>query len=353
MLIYVSMRVLLFVILTSFSVISAKTQWTLRISPSLCSFKDLHYSTSSHDRELHIVYALARGYVFAFNLKNFSIDSIKLHGENISGEQHVLDAKNGRLLIGKGGMQIKYAIDVKTGKCSVFIPHRDDEQSHFSALYWNHTKERLGYFGGYGYHEVKNWIYEYDNQSQWNIVHANNANCNPPKRSLSRFILGDPKKPHLFIVSGGTGNCSGYQKEQFCQNGLSTIGNDMGNWCWLRDVFLYDYENYTFMNIIGPHEESMTHEGVGVYDFDNNAMYIVGGYIPRVRERTFHSYMSHNSLLRLRIGKDKKFQNVPAKTKGMNLYSWHDQHNYCAYYNPAHKSIVWFRNDGVWELSLN
>jgi len=109
----------------------------------------------------------------------------------------------------------------------------------------------------------------------------------------------------------------------------------------------------TFMNIIGPHEESMTHEGVGVYDFDNNAMYIVGGYIPRVRERTFHSYMSHNSLLRLRIGKDKKFQNVPTNTKGMNLYSWHDQHNYCAFYNPAHKSIVWFRNDGVWELVLD
>lgn len=353
MLFYVSMRVLLFTILISFSIISAKTQWTLRISPSLCSFKDLNYSTSSHDREQHIVYALARGYVFAFNLKNFSIDSIPLYGESIIGEQHVLDAKNGRLLIGNGGTQIKYAIDVKTGKCSVFIPHQDDEQSHFSALYWNRTKERLGYFGGYGYHEVKNWTYEYDNLSKWNIVHENNANCSIPKRSLSRFILGDPQKPQLFIVSGVTGNCSGYQKEQTCNGGLSAIGNDIGNWCWLRDIVLYDYENYTYKNIIGPHEKSMTHEGVGVYDFDSNDMYIVGGYIPRVRERTFHSYMSHNSLLRLRIGKDKKFQNVPAKTKGMKLYSWHDQHNYCAYYNPVHKSIVWFRNDGVWELSLN
>lgn len=83
MLFYVSMRVLLFTILISFSIISAKTQWTLRISPSLCSFKDLNYSTSSHDREQHIVYALARGYVFAFNLKNFSIDSIPLYGESM------------------------------------------------------------------------------------------------------------------------------------------------------------------------------------------------------------------------------------------------------------------------------
>jgi hypothetical protein len=268
----------------------------------------------------------------------------------VIGEQHVLDIKNNRLLYGNGGMSTKYAIDLATGKCSMFIPHRVDEQSHFSALYWNEITQRLGYFGGYGYHEVKNWVYEFDDY--WKIVHENTTNCNPPKRSLSRFVLGDPQKPHLFIVSGGTGNCSGDQKEQNCKGGLSIVGNDMGNWCWLRDIFLFDYETYTFKNIIGPHEESMTHEGIGAYDYEQNAMYIVGGYIPKVRERTFHSYMSHNSLLRLRIGKDKKFQNVPAKTKGMNLYSWHDQHNYCAYYNPAHKSIVWFRNDGVWELSL-
>ena len=347
---YVNMRVLFFLILTSFSIISAKPQWKLRIPPSQCSFKDLHYSTSSHDREKHTVYALARGYVYSFNLKDFTIDSIKLHGMPVIGEQHVLDIKNNRLLYGNGGMSTKYAIYLATGKCSMFIPHRVDEQSHFSALYWNEITQRLGYFGGYGYHEVKNWVYEFDDY--WKIVHENTTNCNPPKRSLSRFILGDPQKPHLFIVSGGTGNCSGDQKEQNCKGGLSIVGNDIGNWCWLRDIFLFDYETYTFKNIIGPHEESMTHEGIGAYDYEQNAMYIVGGYIPKVRERTFHSYMSHNSLLRLRIGKDKKFQNVPAKTKGMNLYSWHDQHNYCAYYNPAHKSIVWFRNDGVWELSL-
>ena len=350
MLLYVNMRVIFFLILTSFSIISAKPQWKLRIPPSQCSFKDLHYSTSSHDREKHTVYALARGYVYSFNLKDFTIDSIKLHGMPVIGEQHILDIKNNRLLYGNGGMSTKYAIDLATGKCSMFIPHRVDEQSHFSALYWNEITQRLGYFGGYGYHEVKNWVYEFDDY--WKIVHENTTNCNPPKRSLSRFILGDPKKPHLFIVSGGTGNCSGDQKEQNCKGGLSIVGNDIGNWCWLRDIFLFDYETYTFKNIIGPHEESMTHEGIGAYDYEQNAMYIVGGYIPKVRERTFHSYMSHNSLLRLRIGKDKKFQNVPAKTKGMNLYSWHDQHNYCAYYNPAHKSIVWFRNDGVWELSL-
>jgi hypothetical protein len=350
MLFYVNMRVLFFLILSSFSIISAKPQWKLRISPSQCSFKDLHYSTSSHDREKHIVYAIARGYVFSFNLKHFTIDSIKLHGMPIIGEQHVLDIKNNRLLYGNGGMATKYVIELETGKCSMFIPHRVDEHSHFSALYWNDKTQKLGFFGGYGYHEVKNWVYEFEDY--WKIVHENTANCNPPKRSLSRFILGDPQKPHLFIVSGGTGNCSGDQKEQFCKGGLSIVGNDIGNWCWLRDVFLFDYETYTFKNIIGPHEESMTHEGVGAYDYEHNTMYIVGGYIPKVRERTFHSYMSHNSLLRLRIGKDKKFETVQAKTKGMNLYSWHDQHNYCAYYNPAHKSIVWFRNDGVWELSL-
>ncbi len=344
------MRVLFFLIVTSFSIISAKPQWKLRIPPSQCSFKDLHYSTSSHDREKHTVYALARGYVFSFNLKDFTIDSIKLHGIPVIGEQHVLDVKNNRLLYGNGGMTTKYAIDLATGKCSIFIPHRVDEQSHFSALYWNEKTQRLGYFGGYGYHEVKNWVYEFDDY--WKIVHENTTNCNPPKRSLSRFILGDPQKPHLFIVSGGTGNCSGDQKEQNCKGGLSIVGNDMGNWCWLRDIFLFDYDTYTFKNIIGPHEESMTHEGIGAYDYEQNAMYIVGGYIPKVREKTFHSYMSHNSLLRLRIGKDKVFETVKASTKGMNLYSWHDQHNYCAYYNPAHKSIVWFRNDGVWELSL-
>lgn len=135
------MRVILILFMMSLSIMNAKPQWKLRIPPSKCSFHSLHYSTSSHDREQHIVYALAGGYVYSFNLKNFSMDSIKIHGASASGEQHVLDAKNGRLLIGKGGMLTKYAIDVNTGECTVFIPHRDDEQSHFSALYWNTQKD--------------------------------------------------------------------------------------------------------------------------------------------------------------------------------------------------------------------
>jgi hypothetical protein len=351
MFLYVNMRVLLIVMLISFSVGIAKPQWKLRIPPSTFSFKGLHFSTSSHDRDKHIVYALARGYVFSIDIKTFTIDSIKLQGIPAIGEQHVLDVKNNRLLYGKGGMLTKYAIDLATGTCSIFIPNQDDERSHFSSLYWNDKTERLGYFGGYGYHEVNNWIFEYENK-QWIKVYENIDNCNPPKRAFTRFILGHPQKPHLFLVSGLVGNCSGDQREQYCQGGLSAVGNDIGNWCWMRDVFLYDYEKHTFTNIIGPHEESMTHEGVGAYDFDNHVMYIVGGYIPRVRERTFHSYMSHNSLLRLRIGKDKNFKTVETNTNGMNLYSWHDQHHYGAYYNPANKSLVWLRNDGLWELEL-
>jgi hypothetical protein len=332
--------------------ISAKPQWKLRIPPNSFSFKELHYSTSSHDREKHIVYALARGYLFSINVKEFTIDSIRLHGVPVIGEQHVLDAKNNRLLYGRGGMREKFAINLTTGECSEFIPDNKDEHSHFSALYWNDKSEKLGYFGGYGYHEVKNWVFEYDNQKKWVNVHENIDDCNPPKRSLARFILGHPQKPHLYIISGISGNCSGEQREQVCKGGLSVIGNDMGNWCWLRDVFLYDYEQHTFTNIIGPHEKSMTHEGIAAYDFERNHMYIVGGYIPRVKERTYASYMSHNSILRLRIGKDKRFSKVDAHTKGMKLYSWHDQHNYAAYYNPAHKSLIWFRNDGLWELPL-
>lgn len=344
------MRVLLIVILSSFSIM-AKPQWKLRIHPSQFSFKDLHFSMLSHDRDKHIVYALARGYVFAVNVQSFTIDSIKLHGIPAIGEQHVLDINNNRLLYGNGGMLTKYAIDLATGACSIFIPNQDDEQSHFSTLYWNDKTQRLGFFGGYGYHQVRNWIFEYDN-TQWVNVHENIDDCNPPKRTLARFISGHPQKPHLFLVSGLFGNCSGNQLEQFCEGGLSSTTNNIGNWCWLRDVFLYDYEQHTFTNIIGPHEESMTHEGVGVYDFDDHAMYIVGGYIPRVRERKYDSYMSHNSILRLRIGKDKSFKKVETITKGMNLYSWHDQHNYGAYYNPAHKSLIWLRNDGLWELEL-
>ena len=183
-------------------------------------------------------------------------------------------------------------------------------------------------------------------------VYENIDNCNPPKRSLAPFILGHPNKPHLFLVSGLSGNCSGNQREQYCKDGLSSSTNNLGNWCWLRDVFLYDYEKHAFTNIIGPHEESMTHEGIGAYDFDDDAMYIVGGHIPKVKERTYYSDTSYNSILRLRIGKDKRFNKVETITKGMKLYSWHEQHKYGAYYNPAHKSLVWLRNDGLWELEL-
>lgn len=346
------MRVILFVLFTMFSIASGKPQWKQRILPSAFPFKDAHYSRMAHDRNQNIVYALSHGHIFLFNLNNFTIDSVRIHGESPSGEQFTLDAKHHRLIMGKGGMQIKFEIDINTGLCKILIPHREDEHSHFSALYWNDKLERVGYFGGYGHRRANNWAFEYDQHHNWIQVHENSDDCKPPKRLLSEFVLGHPEKPHLYLVSGLWGNCSGNQQEQQCSNGLSAIGNDLGSWCWLRDVFLYDYEQHTFTTIIGPHEQSITHEGIPAYDYKENTLYIIGGYIPKVRERSLESYISHNSILRLRIGKDKTFHHVPTITKNMNVYSWHDQHNMCAYYNPAKNSLLWFRNDGLWELQL-
>lgn len=330
--------------------VSAKPKWKLRIPTSVFSIKDLWLSTNAFDQGKNIVYAYGRGHIFSIHLNDNHIDSIPWKGKVLFEEKFTLDKTGNRLIFGNGGMQEKFAVDLSTGEINTYSKHRDDEESHFAALYWNEKKQRLGFFGGYGIYKVKNWAFEYDSLGNWITVHSNIDNCNPPKRTHANLILGHPDKPHLYVLSG-YGNCSGDQLEQQCVNGISQF-NDVGSWCWLRDLFLYDYEQHTFTQIIGPHEESMIIEGKGAYDFNNNVMYVVGGRKPILKENRIVNESFKNIILKFRIGRDKQFKVFETDTKLLKQSSIHEEYNSCPFYNPKQKSLIWFRSDGIWELPL-
>lgn len=330
--------------------IHAKPTWKLRIASSKFPTQDLQFSTNAYDRDKNIVYAFGRNHLFSIHLDDSRVDSTAWKSHIQLGDKFTLDAKRNRILFGLGGKKGKYAVDLLSGDVTPYSFHREDEESHYAALYWNEKKECLGYFGGYGFYQLRNWAFEYDGNGNWIAVSPNIDNCNPPKRTHSRFILGHPDKPHLYILSG-FGSCSGKQLEQTCVNGIAEK-NDLGSWCWLRDLFLYDYQQYTFTQIIGPHEESIKMEGVGVYDYHTNSFYIVGGRLPRIEGSNIIDDSFQNKVLKLRIGKDKTFKNFDTNTKGMKQTTWYEQYNYCAYYNPKRKSLIWVRSDGMWELQL-
>jgi len=344
------MRVFILFLVFIASLSAKKPTWILRIPPSVFSIEHLQFSTSAYDRDSNIVYAYGRNHLFSIHLNSNTVDSIPWKSEISFGDKFTLDSKGNRILFGLGGKKRKFAVDVTTGNVTPFSIHREDEESHYAGVYWNEYTHKLGYFGGYGFYKLRNWAHEYDGNGNWITVYPNIDNCIPPKRTHTNFILGHPKKPQLFIMSG-YGSCTGEQLEQSCPNGISEK-NDLGSWCWLRDVFLYDYQNYTFTNIIGPHEKSMTMEGIGAYDYHTNTLYIVGGRLPHFDSGKEIQEMFQNTVLKLRIGKDKAFKSLKANTKKMKQTKWYEQYNYCAFYNPTRKSLIWFRSDGMWELQL-
>ncbi len=343
------MRVL-FLSLLLFTTLNGKPQWELRIPDSSFSIQHLQFSTNAYDRENNIVYAYGRNYLYSIHLDTYHVDSIAYTSTIPLGDRFTLDKEGKRILFGLGGKEVKYAVDINTCEVTIYSNHKEDEESHYSALYWNDKNQRLGYFGGYGFYAVKNWAVEYEGNGNWVTVHPNIDNCNPPKRSHSNLILGHPDKSHLYVLSG-FGSCSGNQLEQECPGGKA-IRNDLGVWCWLRDLFLFDYEQHTFKQIIGPHEESIKMEGIGAFDYHTNTLYIVGGRFPHLIGNKSVDDAFQNKVLKLQIGKDKTFKNVQVGTKGMKQTTWYEQYNYCAFYNPKRKSLIWFRSEGMWELLL-
>jgi hypothetical protein len=262
------------------TLVSKKGGWELLIPASSFNFSETNFREGGFDPENAKLYSVFKnGSVNRFYVFDLNTNSVQtLESNSPPGEiyDYTYDFTNSRIIGTRVGRDRMFSIPLTGGTWTPFGNGGFDAESYGCATYWNPVSHRPGFFGGYGFFSVKNWVWENNGNAGWQNVFANTNNCQPPKRTgqIARNKLGDK----LFIFSG-QGSCDGNQFANSCS--LSQPwATDVGIFCWLKDLWELDLNTYTFKNILPPNSPSIVNEGGFAYDYNGDIFYNVGGYKP-------------------------------------------------------------------------
>lgn len=331
-----------------------KAGWELLIPASSYNINEINFRESGFDPVNSKLYSIFKnGQVNRFYEFDLSTNTVKnLPSNGAPGElyDHLFDFTNNRILATRVGRDKMYTIPISGGAWTQVGNGSFDAESYGCATFWNPVTKRPGFFGGYGFFSVKNWVWENNGISGWQNVFANTSNCQPPKRTsqIARNLTGDK----IYIFSG-QGSCDGNQFASSCSIS-SPWATDVGIFCWLRDIWELDLNTYTFKNVLPPNTSSIAMEGSFAYDYNNDVFFNIGGYVPSpVYSPASAANIDYNvevyTYKRGEIGGFKPLQVDGTKPPILKL----SQYNGRTYYDGRSNRIIWARNDGIWALNLN
>jgi hypothetical protein len=332
--------------------------WNLLIPPSAYDSTQLNFSPTAFSQNNSTIYSLYKNgtnsKIQKFDLNTNSVTTIQQSNQpSVNIGPFTYDFTNNRLVGNRAGRENLYSFSLSNGTWSQIGSGSSDSESYGAQFFWNPTSNKTAFFGGYGFYAVKNWIWE--NNGTWVNPYANNSLCNlsnPAKRN-GGFALGAPGSNKLYLFSG-QGSCDGNQSASSCNLG-SPWATDVGVYCWLKDLWQLDLSNYSFTNILPVNSETITKEGIIVFDYLQNTFYIIGGFTP---SPTYNSNFGNITdyevgVLRYRVGIDSGFSNMtisgtpPPTVKSNNLGGS------AAYFDGVNNKIIWARKDGIWGIDLN
>ena len=121
---------------------------------------------------------------------------------------------------------------------------------------------------------------------------------------------------------------------------------DIGTY-WLKDVWELDLETYEWSNILPVNSSSVNYIGTNAFDYVNNTLYKLGGYIPA---STYQGAIETTAdIYKLEIGVDTEYVlvnqqgQIPPESVEVGV----------SYFDEQENQILMFRSDGVWKLSLD
>ena len=331
--------------------------WELLIPATDYNGLQINLSETGYDRVNNYIFSLFKQgsnlINYRFNLNNNTVSTITTTNNPSNVGPFTFDYTNNRLITGRTGRDPIYAVSANGGAWSQIGTGSFDQESYGAQYYWNSNNQKAGFFGGYGFFAVKNWIWE--NGGSWTNPFTNNNNCgsNIPAKRNTQLALGTPISNKIYFFSG-QGSCSGQQTASSCNLG-SPWASDVGIYCWLKDLWELDLSTYTFNNILPVNNSSITKEGNFVYNFSENSFYIIGGYTP---PSTYNSNFGNitnfeTSVLKFNTTNSSGFvsfsvQGTPPPTVTLNNLG-----NNKTYYDAINNQIVWVRKDGVWAIKLD
>jgi hypothetical protein len=319
--------------------------WQLLIPGSAFDGSKTNFSTTGYDRVNQTLYSVLKNgsthSVYKFNLSSNQVSLLTSTGGPNELYQYTFDFVNQRIVACRSGRDAVYALPITGGNWQLIGNGGFDAESYGGTAYWNPISNRFGYFGGYGFFATKNWLWE--NNGSWVNTYGNNNNCQPAKRVGAQFALNrDGKKVYLFSSQG---SCNGNQFASTCSLG-SPWQTDVGQYCWLRDIWELNLENNQFVNVLPTNSPSITKEGSFSYDYTKNTFYIIGGFTPSAVYGTPSVFSM--DVLRYRRDVDVEgFKQISVSGNPPPSNS-----NGISYYDSIGNRIIYARADGIWALNF-
>lgn len=317
--------------------------WKLLIPGTAIDSNLFNIKAFGFDKVNQYLYSIIHKKVMRYNLRNNTV--IAVPADNWPGDytEFTYDYTNKRLLCWRGGRDSVYALPENGGSWTALGPGTTDRESFGASSFWNPITKQVGFYGGYGFNEVKSWLFENDGfgwvQKKSNPV----IDSVPPKGGNMVAANSDGTKLYLF---SGQGSYSGNELSGTCALG-SPWATSGGMFCWLRDLWELDLTNYSFQNILPVNNASIQYEGALSYYYDQSRFYLFGGYQPTDNYITNQNLANTNKTFYFRRGVDAGFVEIQGEGEVPPALAKTSIGNY-AYYDAAAKRMIWARHDGIW-----
>jgi gliding motility-associated-like protein len=317
--------------------------WTQLIPATAIDSVLFNIRPFGYDRVNQYLYSIIHQQIIRYDLKNNSVAAI--NATNWPGDftEFTFDYTNNRLLYWRGGRDSIYAIPAAGGNWTLIGSGSIDRDSYGSSSYWNPITQQPGFYGGFGFNQMKSWIFE-NNITGWAQKKSNPLiDSIPPKGG--GLIASNSNGTKLYLFAG-QGSYSGNELDGSCTLG-SPWASQSGMYCWLKDLWELDLSTYSFKNILPVNNASIKYQGAVGYDYDKSRFFLFGGFQPTGNYLQNQSLPNTNKTFRFRTTIDAGFVEFkgqgdqPPAASGTDL-------NGLAYYDPLGKRMIWARYDGIW-----
>jgi gliding motility-associated-like protein len=317
--------------------------WKLLIAQNAIDSVLFNIKPFGYDRVNQFLYSIIHQQIIRYDLKNNSVSSINATNWPGDFSEFTFDYTNNRLIYWRGGRDSVYALPAAGGSWTLIGSGAIDRESFGSSSYWNPTTQQPGFYGGFGFNQMKSWIFE-SSIGAWNQKKSNPIiDSTPPKGG--NLVASNSNGTKLYLFAG-QGSYSGNELDGSCTLG-SPWASQSGMYCWLKDLWELDLSTYSFKNILPVNEVSIKYQGAVGYDYDKSRFFLFGGFQPTGNYLQNQSLPNTNQTFRFRTAIDAGFVAFNGQGDQPPAASGTES-NGLAYYEPVGKRMIWARYDGIW-----
>lgn len=296
--------------------------------------------------------------LYTYNISTGKLDSVVINNPNTEISFLICD-QSSTALYGKTGYGkdkiYKFNYSLKTWE--PLTNGAKDWETFGASVYYNGVNKKIGLFGGYGFFAVKNWIYEISPLSgqSWTEVYKNQDNSGTQgiAKASAKRLTYDKSRQKMYLL-GGQGNYSGAQSEKSCNASSAPWATDIGVYCWLRDLWEYDFTTQTFKNIIPASTTDIPFDGPIAYDGTQNRILLMGGFTPPAKWDA--NYWKTNTfsidLFEYSLSKKDGFKKMTVVTTALPNTTYANIGDSRLFFDQSLNKLIWINKMGIYTLTL-